>query len=96
MRPARCLTAGSIEQKKGPVVAWSSHRGRPTRHGDDKPGLPAQGEERGAIVSLNGLDGDGRDKFQCFFAISIAADLPFPMPENSRNFAPHNGICLRS
>ena len=44
--------AGALALKKGPGGALSSHRGRPTRHGDDKPGLPAQGEERGASFTL--------------------------------------------
>ncbi len=55
-----------VNHKKAPVAACGNQRGRPTRHGDDKPGLPAQGEERGASLTLIKLDGDGPRKFQSF------------------------------
>ena len=52
-----CALAGRSVEKKKPRWRLRNHRGRPTRHGDDKPGLPAQGEERGASFTLTGLDG---------------------------------------
>jgi hypothetical protein len=68
MRRAQSCKAGWIAarsaHKKAPMVALAAI-------GADQPGmgmtnrvLPAQGEERGASLTLMGLDGDAARKFQ--------------------------------
>ncbi len=39
--------------KKAPVTACSSHRRRPTRHGDDKPGLARSGRRAGSAINAH-------------------------------------------